>query len=128
MQRLILFLFAISSSAKGFRVPTLHLSRACDPLRVASFDIKNTESQSAVETTLLKPLGTLTEYYKQLEAAKKAEAGSLEPLVPVLSPNDAERFTGRAAMIAWAAILMREVFYGLSIADQFNEITTFLKL
>jgi len=127
MQRIILFLIAISSSANAFHVPTLHLSRACDPLRVASIDITNTESQSAVETTLMKPLGTLTGYYKQLEAAKKAEVDSLEPLVPVVRPNDAERFTGRVAMIAWVAILMREAFYGLS-ADQFNEIAAFLHL
>jgi len=128
MPRIIFLTYALLGGVHAFRGPSFHLSRSPYPLRVASFDITNTESQSTAETPLAKPLGTLTEYYKQIEAEKKAEAVDLEPLVPVVDPSGAERFTGRLAMIAWAAILVREALYGLSVAEQFNGIVSFLHL
>jgi|AntAceMinimDraft_5_1070358.scaffolds.fasta_scaffold100756_1 hypothetical protein len=121
-----LFVAACFASAHAFHAPPFALRQPHVFLRVASFD--SSEFESAAETPLAKPLGTLTEYYKRVEAAKKSALAASEPLVSLTDPGAAERLNGRLAMMAWAVILLREAFGGFSVADQFNELAVMLHL
>lgn len=118
-----LFVAACVASAHAFHVPPRTLRQPHVSLRVASFDASDYKTAAVAETPLAKPLGTLTNYYKRVEAAKKAES-----TVSLTEPGAAERLNGRLAMMAWAVILAREAFGGLSVADQFNEFAAMLHL
>jgi len=66
---------------------------------------------------------SITDYYKRMEAERKASNDAKEALAPrKLLTKSVESLNGRVAMSAWAVILLRYVVFGVSIGDQFGQL------